>query len=54
MTASTWRGRAVLRISVTNWSTTDDDVQRGVAALKRVVSHVPSVPNRVGPPASVD
>jgi glutamate/tyrosine decarboxylase-like PLP-dependent enzyme len=54
MTGSTWRGRAVLRISVTNWSTTDDDVQRGVAALKRVVSHVPSVPNRVGPPASVD
>ncbi len=30
---SVWRGRAVLRISVSNWSTSDDDVRRTLAAL---------------------
>ena len=30
---SVWRGRAVLRISVSNWSTTVDDVERTLAAL---------------------
>ncbi len=35
MSGSRWRGRAVLRISVSNWSTTDEDVQRGLAALRR-------------------
>ena len=34
-TGSRWRGRAVLRISVSNASTTDDDVARTVAALRR-------------------
>ncbi len=38
MTGSTWRGRAVLRISVCNWSTTDDDVRRSLDALRRVVA----------------
>src|SRR3954453_5346487 len=28
MSGSTWRGRAVLRISVSNWSTTEGDVRR--------------------------
>ena len=32
---SVWRGRAVLRISVSNWSTTDDDVERTLEALRR-------------------
>ena len=31
---STWHGRAVLRISVSNWSTTADDVDRTLAALR--------------------
>jgi len=31
---SVWRGRAVLRISVSNWSTTDDDVERTLTALR--------------------
>jgi len=33
-TGSTWRQRAVLRISVSNWSTTTDDVERTLAALR--------------------
>ncbi len=40
MTGSTWRGRAVLRISVCNWSTTDDDVRRSLDALRRVAAAV--------------
>ncbi|WP_256841819.1 pyridoxal phosphate-dependent decarboxylase family protein [Ornithinimicrobium cryptoxanthini] len=35
MTGSRWRDRAVVRISVSNWSTTEDDVRRSVAALRR-------------------
>ena len=38
MTGSRWRGRAVLRISVSNWSTTDDDVARSLAAVRRVLA----------------
>lgn len=39
-TGSTWQGRAVLRISVCGWSTTDDDVDRTLDALRRVASAV--------------
>ena len=35
MTGSTWRGRKVLRISVTGQATTAADVQRSLAALER-------------------
>ena len=35
MSGSTWRGRAVMRISVTNWSTDDDDVTRSIASVLR-------------------
>jgi glutamate/tyrosine decarboxylase-like PLP-dependent enzyme len=35
MTGSVWRGRAVLRISVSNWSTTESDVRRSLRALAR-------------------
>ncbi|HET6667028.1 MAG TPA: pyridoxal-dependent decarboxylase [Intrasporangium sp.] len=38
MSGSTWRGRAVLRISVCNWATTDGDVARSIAAVKRAVA----------------
>jgi glutamate/tyrosine decarboxylase-like PLP-dependent enzyme len=34
MTGSRWQGRAVLRISVSNWSTTEDDVRRSLEALR--------------------
>ena len=30
-----WKGRAVMRISVSNWSTTEDDVDRSAAAILR-------------------
>jgi hypothetical protein len=35
---STWRGRAVLRIAVSNWATTDRDVERTLEALRRAVA----------------
>ena len=35
MSGSLWRGRAVLRISVSNWSTTEGDVRRSLRALAR-------------------
>jgi glutamate/tyrosine decarboxylase-like PLP-dependent enzyme len=35
MTGSRWHDKAVLRISVSNWSTTDADVARSLAALRR-------------------
>jgi glutamate/tyrosine decarboxylase-like PLP-dependent enzyme len=39
--ATTWRGRAALRISVSNWSTDEDDVRRSIAAIAK--AHAPSV-----------
>ncbi len=38
MTGSRWQGRDVLRISVSNWSTDDDDVARSLEALSRAAS----------------
>ena len=35
MSGSVWRGRAVLRISVSNWSTGEGDVRRSLRALER-------------------
>jgi glutamate/tyrosine decarboxylase-like PLP-dependent enzyme len=35
MSGTTWQGRAAVRISVSNWSTDADDVDRAVAALVR-------------------
>ncbi|HEY5144493.1 MAG TPA: aminotransferase class V-fold PLP-dependent enzyme [Solirubrobacteraceae bacterium] len=37
MTATTWRGRRCLRVSVCNWKTTFADVDRAVGALRSVV-----------------
>jgi glutamate/tyrosine decarboxylase-like PLP-dependent enzyme len=50
MSGSVWRGRAVLRISVSNWSTTEGDVRRSLRALSRAAG----APNRVDDVASVD
>lgn len=33
--ATTWRGERLLRIAVSNWSTTEEDVDRGVEAIAR-------------------
>jgi glutamate/tyrosine decarboxylase-like PLP-dependent enzyme len=40
MTPSTWHGRAVLRISVSNWRTTEADVDRTLEAIRRVLAEV--------------
>jgi len=36
MGATTWRRQRLMRISVSNWSTTEDDVDQSVAAILRV------------------
>jgi glutamate/tyrosine decarboxylase-like PLP-dependent enzyme len=33
MSATTWHGKAAIRISVSNWSTDENDVDRSVAAM---------------------
>lgn len=38
MSGSRWHGHRVLRISVSNWSTTDRDVERSLEALRRAVA----------------
>jgi len=40
MSGSEWQGRAVLRISVSNWQTSEDDVERSIAAVARAVALV--------------
>ncbi|MCW2812411.1 MAG: putative pyridoxal phosphate-dependent decarboxylase [Friedmanniella sp.] len=40
MTPSVWQGRAILRISVSNWRTTESDVDRSVDAVRRVLAEV--------------
>jgi glutamate/tyrosine decarboxylase-like PLP-dependent enzyme len=35
--ATTWRGQRAMRVSVCNWRTTDDDVERAIAAVSRVL-----------------
>jgi hypothetical protein len=35
MSGTTWRGQAAMRISVSNWSTDEADVDRSVAAILR-------------------
>jgi glutamate/tyrosine decarboxylase-like PLP-dependent enzyme len=38
MTGSKWHGRDVLRISVSNWSTDEDDIARSLDALRRAAA----------------
>jgi glutamate/tyrosine decarboxylase-like PLP-dependent enzyme len=38
MTPSTWHGQAVLRCSMSNWSTTDGDIDRTLDAVRRIVT----------------
>ena len=37
---TSWAGRAAMRISVSSWATTDDDVERSLAAILRVAEEV--------------
>ncbi|MBA2299894.1 MAG: hypothetical protein H0W22_03875, partial [Chloroflexi bacterium] len=36
LSGTTWHGRAAMRISIVNWSTTEDDVDRTIAAILEV------------------
>ena len=38
MGGTTWRGRRYMRISVSNWSTTEADVDRSVEAIRRLLA----------------
>ena len=40
MSGSRWRGREVIRVSVSNWSTDEDDVRASVEALRRAAATV--------------
>ena len=40
MGGTTWQGRRYMRISVSNWMTTEDDVDRSVAAIERVLGEL--------------
>jgi glutamate/tyrosine decarboxylase-like PLP-dependent enzyme len=41
MGGTTWRGRRYMRIAVSNWSTTEADVDRSVAAIRRLCEETP-------------
>ncbi len=41
MSGSRWQGRDVLRVSVSNWSTDEEDVRLSVDAVRRAVASVP-------------
>jgi glutamate/tyrosine decarboxylase-like PLP-dependent enzyme len=37
---TTWRGRRLMRISVSNYSTTEDDVDRSIATIVRLAATI--------------
>jgi threonine aldolase len=37
---TTWQGKAAMRVSVSNWATTEADVERSAAAILRVWSAI--------------
>ena len=39
MTGTTWQGRAAMRISVSNWSTDEADVDASVAAILKIADN---------------
>jgi glutamate/tyrosine decarboxylase-like PLP-dependent enzyme len=49
MSGSTWEGEPVVRISVSNWRTTEDDIHRSVEAIERCLTDVAS-PTAPRPP----
>ncbi|MFN2594899.1 MAG: aspartate aminotransferase family protein [Actinomycetota bacterium] len=57
MSGTIWRGVAAMRISVSNWSTTADDVDRSVEAILRVAASIDdrrdlSPNSATGPPSN--
>jgi glutamate/tyrosine decarboxylase-like PLP-dependent enzyme len=41
---TSWRGRSAMRVSISGWNTTADDVDRAASALERVVEQQRAVP----------
>jgi hypothetical protein len=41
MSGTTWDGRAAIRLSVSNWQTTEEDVERAAAAYRAAVATAP-------------
>ena len=37
LSGTTWQGKVAMRISISNWSTTDEDVEQSAAAILRAV-----------------
>ena len=44
MGGTTWRGRSAIRLSVSNWRTTEDDIDRTVAAFEAAAGATQSSP----------
>lgn len=44
MSGSRWHDQDVLRVSVSNWSTDDEDIRRSVAAIRRAVATIREQP----------
>ena len=42
MSGTTWAGRPAIRLSVSNWRTTEGDIARTVAAFERVTAALPT------------
>ncbi len=41
-----WQGETAMRISVSSWATTDDDVEKSIAAMLRVAKAAGATPSR--------
>jgi glutamate/tyrosine decarboxylase-like PLP-dependent enzyme len=51
MGGATWRGMQVMRISVTNWSTDANDVDRSIEAILRCFASVREAPSSATKPS---
>ena len=45
LSGTTWQGKAAMRISFSNWSTTDEDVDRSAAAILASLDETMKTPN---------
>ncbi|HYS00706.1 MAG TPA: hypothetical protein VEO58_16925, partial [Gemmatimonadales bacterium] len=44
--ATEWQGHTAMRISVSSWATTEDDVERSLAAMLRVAAELQATATR--------
>jgi hypothetical protein len=40
MGGTTWRGERYMRVSVSNWRTTETDIERTVAAIREILASI--------------